>query len=159
VAPEDSHFTLITQNVDGMSKRALENLVVCDTSAQKNDGQPKMIEMHGRLFDLICSSDTCDYAEHNLDSPISAALAETEQLVAKGIMDPDIPHSDLPHCPKCNDLARPGVVWFGEMPHDQDVIDELVEKADLCLVVGTSSTVNPPVLYDATSDNSDHLYQ
>jgi NAD-dependent deacetylase sirtuin 5 len=32
-------------------------------------------------------------------------------------------------------------VWFGETPHQLDEIDEVVEKADLAIVVGTSSTV------------------
>ena len=35
----------------------------------------------------------------------------------------------------------PGVVWFGETPHQLEEIDEVVEKADLAIVVGTSSTV------------------
>jgi len=146
VAP-DSQFTLITQNVDGLSKRALDNAMASDASALRDDSQPNMIEMHGRLFDVICTSDTCEHTEFNLDSPICAALASTEQLVETGSMDPDIPASDLPRCPKCNKLARPGVVWFGEIPHNLDVIDDLVEKADLCLVVGTSSTVYPAASY------------
>ena len=37
--------------------------------------------------------------------------------------------------------SSPGVVWFGETPHQLDEIDEVVEKADLAIVVGTSSTV------------------
>jgi NAD-dependent SIR2 family protein deacetylase len=32
-------------------------------------------------------------------------------------------------------------VWFGEVPYDLEDIDEVVEKADLAIVVGTSSTV------------------
>ena len=35
----------------------------------------------------------------------------------------------------------PGVVWFGEVPHHLEEIDKLVQKADLAIVVGTSSTV------------------
>lgn len=79
--------------------------------------------------------------ELNFDSPICPALGGTEILVESGIMDPRIPKKDLPRCSKCSGLARPGVVWFGEMPVHLDVIDALVGKADLCLVVGTSSTV------------------
>jgi len=41
----------------------------------------------------------------------------------------------------CGALARPGVVWFDEKPYKLDEINSLVYKADLCLVIGTSSTV------------------
>ena len=40
-------------------------------------------------------------------------------------------------------------MWFGEMPVHLDEIDDLVDKADLCLVVGTSSTVYPAAGYAA----------
>lgn len=35
----------------------------------------------------------------------------------------------------------PGVVWFGEIPHHLQEIDKIVQKADLAIIVGTSSTV------------------
>lgn len=35
----------------------------------------------------------------------------------------------------------PGVVWFEEIPYHLEEIDEVVQKADLAIVVGTSSTV------------------
>lgn len=58
-------------------------------------------------------------------------------------MEPEIDEADLPRCRKCGALARPGVVWFGEIPHHIEDIFALVERADLALVIGTSSTVNP----------------
>lgn len=36
---------------------------------------------------------------------------------------------------------KSGVVWFGEIPHHLEEIDEIVQEADLAIVVGTSSTV------------------
>lgn len=56
-------------------------------------------------------------------------------------MEPEIDEADLPRCRKCGALARPGVVWFGEIPHPIEDIFALVERADLALVIGTSSTV------------------
>ncbi|KDQ64828.1 hypothetical protein JAAARDRAFT_117770 [Jaapia argillacea MUCL 33604] len=144
VAP-DSTFTLITQNVDGLSRRALDSVVPSVSSPSL--GQPTMLEMHGRLFDLLCSSHSCNHCEVNFNSPVAPALGGTEELVEAGTIEPNIPTSDLPTCSKCGSLARPGVVWFGEEPHHMDAIDELVEKADLCLVVGTSSTVYPAAGY------------
>lgn len=66
---------------------------------------------------------------------------------------PDIPLSELPHCPSCKTgLLRPGVVWFGEMlPGDvMSSIDEWVGSSphiDLILVIGTSAKVYPAAAY------------
>lgn len=146
IAPE-STFTLITQNVDGLS-------VIADKQIQANeppaaDEQPRLIEIHGRLFDVLCTSRDCDHVEFNTSSPICEGLAGTEAHVAAGDLDPEIPITSLPRCAKCGSLARPGVVWFGEMPHKLDEIDEIAAKADLCLVIGTSSTVYPAAGYAA----------
>lgn len=149
IAP-GSTFTLITQNVDGLSQRALEavELGAADSLLKPTDtlpkptDQPRILEMHGRLFDVICTSSTCGHVEFNLQSPVCPALSGTENLVEQGVAGPSIPLIDLPHCSKCGSLARPGVVWFNEVPHYLDVIDKLVDEADLCLVIGTSSTVS-----------------
>ena len=65
--------------------------------------------------------------------------------------EPEIDVKDLPKCRKCGSLARPGVVWFGERPWYLDEIDELVEEADLCIVVGTSSTVSQRCMVGSAS--------
>ncbi|KZT26920.1 DHS-like NAD/FAD-binding domain-containing protein [Neolentinus lepideus HHB14362 ss-1] len=152
VAP-GSTFTLKTQNVDGLSRRALDSMppsvLGVESDAEAKDEQPVMLEMHGRLFDVVCTSEKCSHREHDMKSPIAPALAGTEELVEAGAVEPNIPPSDLPRCSKCGSLARPGVVWFGEIPHYWDIIDELVDEADLCLVVGTSSTVYPAAGYAA----------
>ena len=65
---------------------------------------------------------------------------------------PVLSDDDLPHCPKCGHLLRPGVVWFGEaLPvKTMDEIDAFIEQAekiDLILVIGTSSKVYPAAGY------------
>ena len=60
--------------------------------------------------------------------------------------------SDLPKCPKCGDLLRPGVVWFGEkLPVDtMDAVDKWMEdskKIDLMMVIGTTAEVWPAAGY------------
>ena len=135
-----SKFTLITQNIDGLSPAAnkeLANFLPAD-----NLEQVDVIEMHGRLFDVLCTNTDCNHIEFNTDSPICDALAGTEEYIDTKIEDPIVELKDLPRCSKCNGLARPGVVWFGEIPHRMDEIDELVEAADLCLVIGTSAVVS-----------------
>ncbi|THH12625.1 hypothetical protein EW146_g7520 [Bondarzewia mesenterica] len=151
LAPE-STFTLITQNVDGLSQIASQEIhsslkLANETGAPAAGEQPQLIEMHGRLFDVVCTSKSCGHRELDFRSPVCPALAGTEKLVEAGAMEPSISKADLPCCKNCGALARPGVVWFGEMPHDLKIVDRLVSKADLCLVVGTSSTVYPAASY------------
>ncbi|MGE5601420.1 MAG: SIR2 family NAD-dependent protein deacylase [Nitrososphaerales archaeon] len=50
-----------------------------------------------------------------------------------------------PRCPKCGDLMRPDVVWFGEYLH-ADVMRkayDACQRCDAMLVVGTSGVVQP----------------
>jgi len=147
IAP-DATFTLITQNVDGLSPRALEQVRnALPVSESQPPSQPQTLEMHGRVPDVLCTSESCGHSELVLRSPICAALGGTEHLVEQGVIEPIIDEADLPRCTKCGALARPGVVWFGEEPHYLPIIDRLVDQANLCLVVGTSSTVYPAASY------------
>jgi len=108
---------------------------------------PQLLEMHGRLYDVVCTSRSCRHTVFDRASPIAPALAGTEDDVSGGQLEKVIAEKDLPRCTKCGALARPGVVWFGEMPRHLGTIDALVKEADLCLVVGTSSTVYPAAGY------------
>ncbi|KAL0574425.1 hypothetical protein V5O48_007528 [Marasmius crinis-equi] len=143
-----SAFTLITQNVDGLSQRALDKALEETSSPEdRTNDPPKLLEMHGRIHDIKCTE--CTHIEFDRSSPICEALGGTEALIENNVVDPDISLDQLPKCKKCGALARPGVVWFGEVPVYLDVIDPLVDKADLCIVVGTSSTVYPAAGYAA----------
>jgi NAD-dependent deacetylase sirtuin 5 len=55
--------------------------------------------------------------------------------------------SDLPRCPQCTNLLRPGVVWFGETlaAGAPDRIDKWIseERIDLVIAAGTSLEVYP----------------
>ncbi|KAG8722927.1 hypothetical protein FRC08_000027 [Ceratobasidium sp. 394] len=149
IAPLANQCTLITQNVDGLSIRAREELAASDpTSANSESGD--IIEMHGRLVDTLCKR--CEDRRSNTQSPICPALAGTEvrtdaimDEAGKRVPEATISTEDLPHCEKegCGGLLRPGVVWFGEAIPDLEAIDGLVDAADMCLVVGTSSVVYP----------------
>ncbi|KAJ7460989.1 NAD-dependent protein deacylase [Mycena galericulata] len=145
-------FSIITQNVDGLSLRALATTLREQTKIGTDSSTIEtapLLEMHGRIFDVKCTSPSCGHVEYNTSSPICPALAAVEEVGADNTlhMDLDIPESELPRCSRCKALARPGVVWFGEQPQEMDRIDKLVEEADLCLVVGTSSTVYPAAAY------------
>ncbi|KAI0074675.1 DHS-like NAD/FAD-binding domain-containing protein [Panus rudis PR-1116 ss-1] len=146
VASQDAKFTLITQNVDEL------------TSPQNpyslEDPDPDILQMHGSVFDVKCTR--CRHIENNRDSPICPALAGTETNFAPNHEgpEPEIPVEQLPHCKKCGGLARPGVVWFGESIPGINRIFDLAGKADSCLVVGTSSVVQPAAsLADEVQNN------
>ncbi|THU87152.1 DHS-like NAD/FAD-binding domain-containing protein [Dendrothele bispora CBS 962.96] len=132
VAPNTTTVTHVTQNIDGLLSSA---------SGKEPDGQ--IIEMHGNLFDVVCTAHDCDYRVKNTDNPICLALGGTEVIVGEGNVEPVVKRVDLPHCPKCQQLLRPDVVWFGERPKRIQEILQIADSADLCLVVGTSSLVQP----------------
>lgn len=53
---------------------------------------------------------------------------------------------DVPHCliPQCNGLVKPDIVFFGEqLPDEFHRHRSLPSSADLCIVMGTSLTVQP----------------
>lgn len=142
IAPVAS-FHLVTQNVDGLSVRALERVTQALGDSPLSDTDVShTIEMHGRLLDTICT--LCSNTVYDESSPICEGLAGTEQIMElkNNDVDPIVALDELPHCAICQGLLRPGVVWFGEMPKQLEEIDELVEEADLAIVVGASSTVS-----------------
>ncbi|KAE9407105.1 DHS-like NAD/FAD-binding domain-containing protein [Gymnopus androsaceus JB14] len=138
VAP-NATVTHATQNIDGLNLEALTKLSA--ETGEESDAQ--LVEMHGNLFDVVCTAHDCDYRAKNMDHPICTALEGTEKVVAEGNIEPVVKRADLPHCPQCQQLLRPDVVWFGERPKRIHDILEAAKTADLCLVVGTSSLVQP----------------
>ncbi|ESK96261.1 sirtuin 5 [Moniliophthora roreri MCA 2997] len=128
VAPKAKSCHLVTQNVDGLSTTSI-------------------VEMHGRLFDVNCTQSECGYSREDRSRAICPALAAADEsfqtIQDAGTINRAIPLEELPRCGKCGALARPGVVWFGEKPYHVDEINMLVYKADMILVIGTSSTVRP----------------
>ncbi len=112
------HFTLMTQNVDGLHRQAWlsRNENVSDTVLDN------LLELHGNINANKCidCGTPCD-------------------------LDNDIDPKNIPKCAKCGGKIRPDVVWFGEML-DPDVIDRAFvesEQAEVFLVVGTSALVHP----------------
>jgi NAD-dependent deacetylase len=85
-------------------------------------GSERVLEVHGNIRRFKCLD-----REHPMHVDNPAGLDEP------------------PTCPRCGSLARPDVVWFGEMLPTR--IWEEAERAtrlcDLMLVVGTSGLVHP----------------
>jgi len=102
------HFSIVTQNVDGLHRRA---------------GSLNVIEIHGSIARTICLA-RCGYTE---DDPAR------------------VPVGEPPHCPRCGEWLRPGVVWFGEMLDAERLraAEVSARECELMLVVGTSGLVYP----------------
>jgi len=61
----------------------------------------------------------------------------------KVIDDPGVYPDTLPSSPCCQQLLRPHIVWFGEMPLEMDRIEEAVSLCDAFVSIGTSGNVYP----------------
>lgn len=88
-------------------------------------GSAEVVRLHGSIWDLACWAQCRSSPRRWHDDRVPL---------------PELP----PRCPHCGALARPGVVWFGEMldPADLDAANAAV-RCDVFLTVGTSSLVYP----------------
>lgn len=100
-------FTLVTQNVDGLHRRA---------------GTRRLIELHGDLGTARCE-----------------ACSSMQSLPAPSEFSPP------PYCQRCGSRMRPHVVWFSEQlpPASLEAAWQAFAAADVALVIGTSSLVEP----------------
>ena len=88
-------------------------------------GTKEVLRFHGSIWDLQCWQ---------------ACQKAPSRWVNKEVPFKNFP----PRCPHCNGLARPGVVWFGEII-DRSVLQQSLASTscDVFLVVGTSAIVQP----------------
>ncbi|KAK9896730.1 sirtuin 5 [Cystobasidium minutum MCA 4210] len=136
-APACTSFNIITQNVDGLSWKAFAELSIPDEEAKK-----AFYEMHGCVLEQRCTK--CNsISTNNQNAPLVPALSNIIKEVESNQPERSLSKAELPKCEQCDGLLRPNVVWFGETPKHLNTIYPLLEKTDLMLVIGTSSTVYP----------------
>ncbi len=118
-------FALITQNVDGLHRRA---------------GSPdaRTFPIHGDIGLMRCARDCI------LDR---WPIPEDVPALSKG--EPVSPvHRALLVCPRCGGMARPHVLWFDETYDEPrfflDTSRRLAPQAALLVVIGTSAQTNLP---------------
>ncbi|KAJ7655333.1 putative SIR2 family histone deacetylase [Mycena rosella] len=145
LAKKKPEFLAISQNIDELCQRA---------------GHPEenIQAVHGSLFSNKCTK--CPYVENGTFAdplvPAFALPADVDPADSKFPLK-EIAVEDLPHCPDCQALLRPNVVWFGE-PLPAGAVDRVDNwmrgdsgdehaKVDLMLVVGTSALVYPAAGY------------
>ncbi len=138
LAAHVDEFLLVTQNVDDLHLRA--------ESEGQRLSQAKIVQIHGDIFETRCSR--CEFAfsgtggsprQSGTDPPDSGRL----RSIAPTFEDTWENEFDLPQCPECGELMRPGVVWFGEHldPRKIEHVENYLASAlcDVVIVAGTTA--------------------
>jgi NAD-dependent deacetylase len=116
-------FTLVTQNIDGLHRRAGSRRVFC---------------IHGDAAYVRCAAEC---GAGILDLPHFPARTRDEPFTAAD-------RARLT-CPRCGGWLRPHVLWFDEFYDEENYrLDSALRAAgtaDLLLVVGTSGATNLPM--------------
>ena len=125
-------FLLVTQNVDDLHTRA-------GIPAQR------MVQIHGDIFVTRCSR--CEFSEEGRGGspePPDACVVQPTNGRLRSIAATFERDLNVPTCPECQALMRPGLVWFGEQLSRNElerVEDFLVgEPCDVVIVAGTTAT-------------------
>jgi NAD-dependent deacetylase len=143
LAQQADEFLLVTQNVDDLHARA---------------GLPKekMVQIHGDIFVTRCTR--CDFSyggRGGSPEPPGACVVQptnrrlrsrngceaTAGLSIAATSERDL---NVPTCPKCQALVRPGVVWFGEqLPRNElERVENFLDggACEVVIVAGTTAT-------------------
>lgn len=125
---------LVTQNVDGLHQRA---------------GSRQVIDLHGRLDDVICLKCRRRTPRDDVQSTLAASNAYWSAAAVSGPdgdadIDPSAVESFIaPRCEPCGGLLKPNVVFFGEnVPAERyEAARDALAAADALLVAGSSLMV------------------
>ncbi|HWU90432.1 MAG TPA: Sir2 family NAD-dependent protein deacetylase [Kofleriaceae bacterium] len=118
-------FALVTQNVDGLHRRA---------------GSPaaQTFPIHGDITQMRCAA-ACTLDRWPIPDGVGD-LARGEEVPAAW--------RELLACPRCGGLARPHVLWFDESYDEPrfyfDTVRALARSAALLVTAGTSASTNLP---------------
>src|SRR5437667_8579902 len=136
LAQHTHEFLLVTQNVDDLHARA-------------GSSKEKMVQIHGDIFVTRCSG--CDFVDTGRggspEPPAPDAIYPNSgrlRSIAPTSAQAEKKKEDVPRCPRCEGLMRPGVVWFGEqLPWDElRRVENYLEDGpcDFVIVAGTTAT-------------------
>lgn len=126
---------LVTQNVDGLHRRA---------------GSRSVVDLHGRLDEVRCLGCGALTARTELQSELVARngdFARANAIVRPDgdaeLSDIDYQRFDVPDCRTCGGILKPHVVFFGENVPSERVTRSMaiLERAKMLLIAGTSLMV------------------
>lgn len=117
VKPNAAHEALARLDAEWSGKLLIVTQNVDDL--HERAGARRLLHMHGQLKSGWCLA--CDAR-----SPVEGPLLE------------------FPPCPECGQqMLRPDIVWFGEMPYGMDRIEDALMDCELFVSIGTSGAVYP----------------
>ncbi len=126
---------LVTQNVDGLHQRA---------------GSGRVVELHGSLDWVECLGCSISFRRADFQRELESRNPRLADLSGPQAPDGDTDLDDsltdlieVPDCPACGGVLKPGVVFFGEsVPRDRVLRSfQLLGEADGLLVAGSSLMV------------------
>ena len=128
-------FSIITQNVDGLHQKA---------------GSKKVLELHGRLDQVLCTGCGDILSRSEFDSRIAKLNPEVNrsqdvEFTPDGDAEVEVGKNfRVPDCGSCGAHYKPDVVFFGEqVPLSRvEAAEGLLNSSEAVLVAGTSLTVN-----------------
>lgn len=126
---------LVTQNVDGLHRRA---------------GSGHVVELHGGMDRVVCMSCSQQYARASIAERLTELNPQIDlESVARSRPDGDADVDDaeamrVPACTVCGGILKPDVVFFGELvPRPVfRAAATIVRTADVLLIAGSSLAVN-----------------
>ena len=92
--------------------------------------EDRLIELHGRMDQVVCvQCGNTEDADHYYEMWL-----ETQKM---------------PHCPDCQHLLKPGVIQFGEMLREPDLIraQQAMQYPDLIIAIGSTLQVQPAATF------------
>jgi NAD-dependent protein deacetylase/lipoamidase len=129
LAEHADEFLLVTQNVDDLHARA-------------DLPKERMVQIHGDIFVTRCSR--CHFSDQGMGGSPEPLIHQSQSGRLRSIASTSARSEEIPRCPECEGLMRPGVVWFGEQLESEkiDVIEGFLAcgRCDYVIVVGTTAT-------------------
>jgi NAD-dependent deacetylase len=131
LAQRTDEFLLVTQNVDDLHARA-------------GVAPEKMVQIHGDIFVTRCSRCEFSYVGRggSPEPPGACAVQPTNRRL-RSIAATSERDLNVPICPKCQALMRPGVVWFGEQlsRNELERVEDFLNggTCDVVIVAGTTA--------------------
>jgi NAD-dependent deacetylase len=132
LAHQTEEFLLVTQNVDDLHARA-------------GMAAEKMVQIHGDIFVTRCSRCEFSYGGRGgSPEPPGACVLQPTNGRLRSIAPTSEKDANLPTCPDCHALLRPGVVWFGEqlLLNELERVEDFLDcgACDVVIVAGTTAT-------------------
>ena len=136
LAAHAGEFLLVTQNVDDLHIRA--------ESEGQRLSQTKIVQIHGDIFLTRCSRCEFEFSGRGgSPEPPGSGLVRVVNGRLRSIASTAEYEHDLPRCPDCGELMRPGVVWFGEQLDLRRIerVENYLARAgcDVVIVAGTTA--------------------